>query len=274
MQKGSYFLYIILIEKFLRIYNVMRSTFQRFFLFLCFVFLLYGCGCSQKESSRLRIGIDPSWYPLDFGAQQSYVNGFVEELLLDVAVYTGIEFERIEANWDSLFDGLHKRKYDAVLSSLPPYNFNLAQYDFSENFIELGPVLIVPTDSAHANLDQMKGELVGLVLGDLALLQLQKHPDVILRTYSSIPDLLDALVQGEINGAILNRILAVNYVRDLYADKLMVVGSPMTDTGLHLVTVKGKHQNLVKNFNKSLQAFKKKKKLQPLLEKWELAQNF
>lgn len=242
------------------------------FFFLCFFFsvLFYGCSCSNSPNSRFRLGIDPTWSPLDFGAQQPYVNGFTEELLIDMAAYNGIEFERVEANWDSLLDGMQNKKYDAVLSSLPPYNFHVAQYDFSENFLNLGSVLIVPVGSSHVDLAQMQGELVGVLLGDSASLQMQKYPNVILRNYESIPDLLDSLVEGEIGGALLDRLSAVRYIRGLYEGKLMIARSLMDKEGLRLIALKGKQDALVKIFNKSLRVFKKKKKLEALLKKWEL----
>ncbi len=235
------------------------------------IFFLHGCSCGSGSGRQgLRIGIDPNWYPIDFGRQESYVNGFTEDVLLEIARYSGIEFQRIPANWDNLLDGMKEKKYDAVLTSLPPYDFNNAKYDFSTNFLDLGPVLIVPVDTQHFDLSKMGGELVGVIIGDPSVLILQKYPETIIRNYNSIPELLTALVNGEIEGALLNRIPAVSYVRDLYAGKLKIASAPLTDAGLHLVAVKGKHHHLIQLFNKSLDHFKKKKKLQSLLQKWEL----
>src|SRR5579862_3354474 len=97
-----------------------------FFIAICALFL-HGCGCDHSVSrSAIKIGVDSNWYPLAFGAQNSYVNGFTEELLLDIARQSGLEFEKIPANWDAIFEGLKQGRYQAVLSSLPPYEFNTA----------------------------------------------------------------------------------------------------------------------------------------------------
>lgn len=241
-------------------------------LIFVLVLIVHGCSCgSTNRSGMLRIGVDSEWYPIDFGAQQSYVNGFTEDLLLEVAQYSGMEFERVGANWDTLFDGIWEKRYDAVLTSLPPYSFNQAKYDFSQNYLDLGPVLIVPVNARHTELGEMDGELVGLVTGDPAALLLQKHPEVILRYYSAIPELLNALANGEIEGALLNCIPATSYVSDLYAGRLKIVSSPMTDAGLHLVVAKGTQGKLLKAFDKSIERFKKKKKLKALMKKWTLS---
>ena len=144
------------------------------FLFFVSFLILHGCSCGCGSGSgrggAFRVGIDPNWYPIDFGTQQPYVNGFIEELLLEISRYTGIEFERLTGNWDSLLDGMNLKKYDAVISSVPQYDHIKALYDFSSNILDLGPVLIVPVGAHHADLSKMGGELVGLVTGDPAVL--------------------------------------------------------------------------------------------------------
>ncbi|HAB99552.1 MAG TPA: hypothetical protein DCE71_07015, partial [Parachlamydiales bacterium] len=113
---------------------------------LTFFFLVFLIGsCSAGKRPTFRIGVDPNWYPLNFEAFQPYVNGFTEDLLLEVSKYAGVDFIKMEANWDSLLDGLHEKEYDAVLTSLPAYQFNQMKYDFSKNFLDLGPVLVIPS---------------------------------------------------------------------------------------------------------------------------------
>ncbi|HSX26728.1 MAG TPA: transporter substrate-binding domain-containing protein [Chlamydiales bacterium] len=239
-------------------------------LILAALLLFQSCSCGSNDKSALRIGIDPNWYPINFGPQESYVNGYVEDLLLEIASYSGIQFERIPANWDSLLDGIREKKYDAVISALPPYEFNKAKYEFSDNILDLGPVLIVPVNAQHTDLSKMGGELVGLVNGDPAVLLVQKYGDIVIRNYDSIPELLDALSIGEIEAALLNRVPAVTYISDLYADRLKVASAPLNDAGLHLVAAKGRNPHLVSLFNKSIERLHKKKKMDALLKKWQL----
>lgn len=236
---------------------------SRLFTLLALLFCV-SCGSSGRV---IRIAVDPTWYPINFGAQQPYVNGFIDELLLEVAGYNGVVFERIAASGSSLYDGLKTKKYDAVLSSLEPYVFNTAQYDFSRNILNLGPVLITPKNSS-AELDKMDGSLVGLIAGDPARLELEKNATLVLRTYESPPALLDAVVAGEVNAAVLDYVLAARYVADIYEGVLKVASPPMTAAGLRVVTLKG--SSLTSFFNKTLKTMQKKKKLDALLKKWNL----
>lgn len=229
-----------------------------------------GCSCGRSEGFKFRLGVDESWQPLDFGSQEAYVNGFVEELLLEISKMGKVRFEKISANADTLFSDLGKGKYDAVLTSLPPYAYNEAKYDFSQNFLELGPVLIVEANSSYKKIAQLKGETIGILADDPSWLILQKHPDIYVRSYFRIPDLLNAAAVGEVAAILFNRIPAVNYVSDLYEGKLKIVSTPMTDKGLRLIAVKGREKDLVETFDKSLKQLKKTKRLKELLKKWSL----
>lgn len=231
------------------------------------ILALFLCGCGNSQKDVLRIGVDTNWYPLNFGAQTSYVNGFTEELLLEIAHDSGMEFQLVYANWDTLLDGLREKRYDAVLTSMPPYEFHAAKYDFSTNFLDLGPVLIVQEDAKKDQLKEMEGDLVGIIQGDPAVALVEKFPGIIIREFKSIPDLLSAVAVGEINGAVLGSVPAVNYVGDLYAGELKIVSAPMTDAGLHLVGPKGS----VAKFDRQLKALKGKKHYQELLQKWQFS---
>jgi len=244
----------------------MRSAI-RIFLWALSLVCCFGC---SKDHTVMRIGVDPNWYPIDFDAQQPFVNGFIEDLFHELASHSGMRLERIEANWDSLLDGMREKRYDAVLTSIPPYNFNLAKYDLSKNILDLGPVLVLPGGSSAHTLDDLSHEIVGVLAGGDAALVLQRHADILMRSYPSITALLDALVDGDIKGALLDRLVALSYTRDLYSGALKVVGVPLTGKGLHLAVLKGQQRHTLDLFEESLEHLQKKKKLQELLVKWQL----
>lgn len=230
-------------------------------------FLLPGCG---RTTSQVRIGIDPSWYPQNFQDKQFYVNGFVDELLLEISRHSHIEFQRIGASWDTLLGGLKQQRYVAVLSSLPPYPFNQAKYEFSDNFLDIGPVFVTPIASSFTELKQMSNRVVGVLSGDREWLVMQKYADVIMRTYDSVPEIFEALSNNEVEGIVIDRLIAVGFVRGTYAGKLKINGAPLTDAGLHLVALKGDPDQTVEMFNENICYLIKKKKLQKLLKKWQL----
>src|SRR3989344_4381217 len=176
----------------------------RLLLFFLSLLCLQGCGDGKDHKGFIRIGWDADWFPLDFGAQNSYVNGFTEDLFLEIAARSDLQFEKIPANGDSLFDGLKQGKYEAVLSSFPPYSFNLAEYAFSELFLVTGLVLIVPNGSPYAKLEEMNQRSIG-VIGSPPIEVLERE-NIAVQSFTSIPELLEAVVNGNVQGALLNRL--------------------------------------------------------------------
>ncbi len=239
---------------------------QFFRLFLLALFM-GSCSCGNSFRGGLRIGVDPNWMLSDFGSQTSYVNGYTEDVLLEMSRYSGMSFELIKTSWDNLLDGMREGKYDAVITTLPPYEHHLAKYDFSENWLDLGPVLIIPYNSSKTTLKELDGDLVGILANNPAELILAKNPNIIIRSYPSIPELLDALAKGDIEAALLDQIPAINYVADLYEGVLQISGKPLTNAGVRLVGPKGS----IDAFNKHLASLRKKSTLEKLKKKWELA---
>jgi ABC-type amino acid transport substrate-binding protein len=241
-------------------------------LFCIFILaVLTSCGCgSSARSGSIRVGVDPTWAPLSFDALQPYVNGYTDEVLQEISRFSGLEIEKVETSWDMLLNGLTTGKYDVVLCSLPPYNFNQAKYDFGVNYLELGPVLIIPANANYSNLREMNGELVGVITGDPAVLVVEKFPDVIIRNYTTIQDVLNAVAKGEIEAAVIDRLPASNYVHDLYAGKLKIASAPMSEVGLHAVTLKGHSARFMKAYNHGIEQLKKKKAIESLEKKWSL----
>jgi ABC-type amino acid transport substrate-binding protein len=243
---------------------------RRIYTFLCLLIALAACSSGgQGRLGTFRIGIDPTWAPLNFDTQQPYVNGYTEDLLLEIAQYNGVAFEKISAGFDTLLDGLGKGQYDAILTSMPPFEFNTARYDFSQNFLETGFVLITSQDSKYAKVKELSNRLVGVISNSPAVLVLEKYPTIIIRSYSSFPDALNAVMDGEIDAAVLDRLPASAYVRDLYNGKLKIVGAPLTSSGLHAVAKKDSG-HFIDSFNKAIGKMKKKGVLDTLEKKWQL----
>ena len=242
---------------------------QRFLIVLLSVLLLVGCD-SSSNGEGLRIGIDAEWVGVPMNAQAAALNGFVEEVLLEVSRYSGLDFVRVRANWDALYEGLREKKYDAVISSLPRYTFNTAKYDFSKDLLDVGAVLVVPVGSKAMSLEDLAHEIVGMLANDSSEILLQKVPSIIPRNYPLIPDLFNALMAGQIEGILLDRLVASAYVRDLYARELKIIDPSLDQLGLHLIAPKDSNKHAVELFDKSIKRLQKSKRLDQIAAKWNL----
>lgn len=247
--------------------------FTRFFvipalLFSFCTFFLTGCG--DNNNGSYKIGVDPLWYPLDFKGQENNVMGFSSELLTEISKDEKLYLSLLNTNWDSLFQGLRAGTYDAILSSLPPYNFNLKQYEFSDLYLPLGPVLILPSSSKFNSLEKMNGLDVGVIAGSSSTLILETYPGIQIQTYGSAAALINDLLMGYIDGALLPILIAESFTRGSFTDSIQIVSKPLNNEGLRVLTLKGKSPKLLKYFNKGLEHLEKTDKYDKLLKKWQL----
>jgi polar amino acid transport system substrate-binding protein len=239
-----------------------RSIFFAIFLLFCLT------GCEEKKIGPYEIAFDPIWYPLNFTQKENAISGFSTELLTAISKEERLILSLLSTNWDSLFFGLQNKQYQAVLSSLQPYNFNTNTYDFSECYLPLGPVLVLPANSPYASLSDIQGKEIGALTKSASILILESYPEILIQTYDTIPDIFNALLSGQISGALVPILSAQSYTQGSFQSELKIASSPLNEEGLRLITLKGQAPELIKRFNKGLEKIQKQGQYKPLLEHW------
>ena len=70
--------------------------------------------------------------------------GFDIDFMKAVAREAGFEVVFKNTAWDGIFGGLDAGKYDAIISSVTITEERKRQYDFSEPYINIGQILVIP----------------------------------------------------------------------------------------------------------------------------------
>jgi polar amino acid transport system substrate-binding protein len=241
--------------------------------------LLWGIirSCSRKgalESYIYHIARDSTGYPLHLEGKERNLLAFTNDLMTAIAKETGIRFIWIETGFDHLLEGLDDGSYDGIISSMRPTGINQDIYAFSDLFFELGPVLIVPEDSKVTSLKDMKDKTLGIRTSTSFIFNAIKDKVPIhyrLITYNNINQALEALVHNQIDGLILEAILAYTYTEGFYAGRLKVVTPPLTDEGLRLITKRDPQSELlITSFNEGLEELRNNGIYDELIKKWDL----
>lgn len=246
---------------------------RRFFhIFLCLFLVSLSCfsGSCTSQGKTFRIGIDPSWYPLTLSGKEGNVSAFTDDLLKEISKLEGIYFEKITVSWDNLVSGLQEEKYDGMISSIYPYIFNVATYDFSEVILPTGPVLVVRS-SYKADLNEgMTGQEISVDSLQSEALLMQVYPDVTVRRYFQVSEVIHDILIEEIDGALIDSISAIAFAQEIYENKLTLVSPPLNDAGLRMMILKGKNEVFISAFNRGLSKARDKGIYNRLLKKWSL----
>jgi polar amino acid transport system substrate-binding protein len=251
---------------------MVKKYLKQIFLTTCFA-LLAACGSDHRNGSYT-IAYDPAWFGTELMGQQNNVTGFSRDLLREIGKLEKIKLSFLPMTWDTLVPNLKSSQYDAILSSLYPYLFNQTYFDFSEPYLLTGPVLVLPYNSNVQSISELSGAEIAVLPDTLGALYLEKNPEILIRNYDSIPDALNDIVAGNIEGAVVDLLIATAYCANIYQGTLKVSGPPLNDNGLRLIALEQTPpSNLVIAFDDGLAKMKKNGTYQKLLEKWSLSQS-
>jgi polar amino acid transport system substrate-binding protein len=230
------------------------------------------CGCGTKPEVY-RVGVDPSWYPLDLAGKTNNVYAFTNELLQEIARVEKVSFQRLNLSWDNLVYGLKGGDYDAILSTLQPSVLNGKTFMFSQLFLQTGAVIIVQEGDRRVSLTDFKGQLLSIPNSAEEIQLMAKHPLIESQYYTSVSVALDDLSASRVGGVLVPLIPAETYVKNIYPDSLRIVGPPLLDDGLRMISLKS-HDKVVKVFNRGLNRLKSNGTYSKLLDKWQLTSDF
>jgi len=231
-----------------------------FILCLFCIALFTACGKESKHSTYT-IGVDNSWYPLDVKGREKNISLFSTELLQKIATLEDLHLSLMPRNSDALLSGLEEGKYEGMLASMQPYGFLEKKYDFSELYLKTGPVIVLPAHSTLAfpenALTELSGREIGVVVNSSAILVLEKVPGILIRSFDSIPQALNAILSGTVDGAAIDYLNALGYTEDIYANQLKIATTPLNDEGVRLITLHKGAPELMNAFNEGIEKLQK-----------------
>ena len=95
-----------------------------------------------------------------------------------------------------------------------------------------------------------------------------------IRPYDSIPQALNDVVAGAIDGAIVDVVIASSYCENIYKGQLKIVTPPLNDLGLRLLTRVHETPQLMRAFNEGLAELKLAARTTPCSRNGPLGQGF
>jgi polar amino acid transport system substrate-binding protein len=239
--------------------------------FILLGLLLASCGKS-RSGYDYKIAFDPAWHSLETPGRENALTAFTAELVEAIGTVEELKLGLYQRSWSNLMLGLQEGDYQAVCTPMEPFIFYEKRYVFSEIYLSTGPVLITQIGPKWNSLTQLGGREVGIVRGAPYALILEKYPNVLQRTYDSIPAMLDDLKNTLIEAAVLDKLAAVAYTNDLYQGLLKIASPPLSPEGIRLVGLYGTSAELIRRFNRGLSKLKSNGTYTKLAQKWGLAE--
>lgn len=222
----------------------------------------------------LRVAIDTNWKPLQLYNREQNVSLFSEDLLRAIAENQNFSFRIIHVGSDFLYTGLLNQDFDAILSfARIPTDDHPREFIISEVYFPLGPVVVATTTSTIKSIEDLNGKKIAFIMGSEASIPLYENTAIHFVPYSSVdlPKIIEDLIMNNIDGAILNQMLAKHVAdRGIYKDDLDIVSLPLNKDGLAMIAKNTpESKKIIEKFNQGLKAIQKNGTYDQLLQKWD-----
>ncbi|BBF41382.1 putative cystine-binding periplasmic protein [Lachnospiraceae bacterium KM106-2] len=114
--------------------------------------VLTGCGTkgaakTNSDEKVLKIGMEGTYAPYTYHDQDGNLTGYEVDVANAIGKKMGYKVEFVEVKWDSMFEALDAKNFDAIMNQVTITDERLKKYDFSTPYIYSNPVLIVKTDN-------------------------------------------------------------------------------------------------------------------------------
>jgi ABC-type amino acid transport substrate-binding protein len=219
------------------------------------LFTLTGCD-SWSSHKRHFISRDPTWFPVDLGPQTPNINAFTNALIEAVNKEQKMNLILIDTSWSDLLLSVDHKKVSGALSSLSALEKNKDRYDFSDPFLQLGPVLVVRASNPKRSLEEFSSGVLGYYQYDESIFIAQKQVQFLLEPYQNFALALENVANGHFDALLMPSLDANALVPHLYPSLLKIASEPLNDKGFRLISLKSSHKSLIENFNLGLKKIK------------------
>lgn len=219
-----------------------------------------------EQPKTLIIGTDPTFQPMEYVATDGALMGYDIDLGKGIAeeLKTKVEFKKIP--WNNLFKALDNKQVDIIMSSVTITDERKQKYDFSDNYLNAGQVIITQKNNMYINsADTLKGKRIAVQQGTTNEIEALKFtsPELVIR-YPDFVQATQALVNGQVDAILSDLpgakgIIAANVT-------LKIASDPLTNEYYGIVL--RKNDPSLEKINQALSAIRTKGILTDLKQKW------
>ncbi|WXR60788.1 transporter substrate-binding domain-containing protein [Peptostreptococcaceae bacterium AGR-M142] len=234
-----------------------------------------GCGKDQnisklekiKKKNKLVLGTSADYPPYEFHKEidgKDEIVGFDIEIAKQIAKDLGVELEIKDMKFDGLLPALQAGNIDIVISGMSATEERAKSVDFTVPYYDEEQTIVIRKEDE--NKLKTKKDFKGLIVGaqkssiqeEIANESLEANE---VRALFKLPDLMLQLKNKKIDGIVLTKYVAKEYVKSNKDLKVMDITLKFDDSAVSGAVKKGEEE-LLKEVNKSLEKMIEEEKLQ------------
>lgn len=165
------------------------------------------------DKGTLVLGLDASFPPMGFTAENGDIVGFDIDLATEVCERMGVKLEPKPINWNSKEQELENGNIDCIWNGLSVDESRLEMMTIAKPYLANAQVIMVPADSDIQTKADLEGKVVGLQAGSTALSAVQADTAAVesfkeLREYEDNVMAISDMDNGRLDAVVLDVIVA------------------------------------------------------------------
>ncbi len=223
-----------------------------------------------QSANELVVGIDPSYPPFENVNASGELAGYDVDLATELARRLGLRARFISLDIGSIHDGLIAKKFDVIVSSLPPLPEYAKRVAYSRPYFNAGQVLVLgPHADTFNSVDDLSGQRVGFESGSSAEVETRKlaarFPNLAFVSFTTVEAAQNSLRAGNLDVVVVDGVTALEWRAGW--NELRVISEPLT-VEPYVVAVRRVDGLLLKEIDRALVGMEQDGTLMVLRGKW------
>lgn len=252
------------------------------FMLVLVMSILGACGTADKEESTndegsatedkkvLVMGTSADYAPFEFvdTENSNEIIGFDIDLANAISEKLGFEVEVKDMDFNSLIPALQAEKVDFILAGMSPTPERDEVVDFSIPYNETVQMVVTKKDSGIEKVEDLAGKTVGVQISSIQeelANEVAKTVDMKVESRNLIPEVVQELMTKRFDAAIIEDIVAENYVE---RNAELTYFPVEVDEADYKVAVLPEGSDLKAQFDQAIQELIDSGKIEELQQKW------
>ena len=220
-------------------------------------------GLEDQTISFITIATDAPSRFRDFTDIDVFGNviGFDADVMADISADSGFEYEFVVTSYEGLLESITNQEFSAAMSGLILPGEAMEGLLYTDPYLEVGQVLVVRANEERLkDYDQISPSAeIGVqrfTSGEQTARELLGLTDAELQLFNGTPEALQALIDGDLQGVIIDSDDAVHFTTS-FPQQLKIVGGPGEESWIssksYVIAVHPENQQLLTLFNEAVQ---------------------
>lgn len=233
--------------------------------------MIAGCGGSSETASNevktLRVGTEATYPPFEFAkANSKEIQGFDVDLMDAIAKQMGTDVKWNNMGFDGLIPGLQSNQLDIVIAGMNKTPDREKAVLFSTPYSETQTVVIHKKGDGINSMADLQGKVVAAQIGTTGSEDARNIKNATAKDFNYVPDILNELKVGGCDAAIIDKPVALYYVKldgDNY--EIFPTGQPSDPVAM---AFNSNNKELQEKVNKALKELQENGEFAKIQEKW------